>query len=51
MGVESLDKVLERETFTQMDIEDLRFGSERCENKPKDWKGEEETDTEHPQYP
>ncbi len=51
MGVESLDKVLDRETFTQMDIKNLRFGPEGCENKPKDWKGEEETDAEHPQYP
>jgi len=51
MGVKSIDKVLERETLPQMDIKDLGFGPEGRENQPEDWKDEEETDTENPQYP
>jgi hypothetical protein len=50
-SAEGIDKVLISETFTGMDVKDLTLRPERSEDKPKDRKHKEETDTKDAEYP
>jgi hypothetical protein len=50
-SAEGIDKVLISETFTGMDVKDLAFRPEGGEDKPKNRKHKEETDTKDAEYP